>query len=354
MAGSRPAARAFIRPTLLLAGLALVTCCRFADASERIALPATWLMIALLVVLGWSCSRAVALGSSAITLLTWSGIETSRTEDWSQLVFGQAMRLLVALWLVIWMNRLRERLAESHRFARLDSLTGLSNRQALIEALDAELSRTRRFGRPFTLALFDCDGFKGINDRGGHFAGDMALRQIGVALRQHTRPYDCVGRLGGDEFLLVLSEVDHEQATLIAERLRAALRHFVERNHPSLTFSLGVVTFQMGDLDGISFASTLLGQTQPPRPFLYREFPGYGGQASLRMGDWKGVVQKLLPQNKQPGQPWKIELYDLKNDVAEAHDVAAIHPEVVERIDKLMRAQHTPSAEFPFPVLDRR
>ena len=250
MAGSRPAARAFIRPTLLLAGLALVTCCRFADASERIALPATWLMIALLVVLGWSCSRAVALGSSAITLLTWSGIETSRTEDWSQLVIGQAMRLLVALWLVIWMNRLRERLAESHRFARLDSLTGLSNRQALIEALDAELSRTRRFGRPFTLALFVCVGFKGINDRGGHFAGDMALRQIGVALRQHTRPYDCVGRLGGDEFLLVLSEVDHEQATLIAERLRAALRHFVERNHPSLTFSLGVVTFQMGDLDG--------------------------------------------------------------------------------------------------------
>jgi len=123
---------------------------------------------------------------------------------------------------------------------------------------------------------------------------------------------------------------------------------------PTLLDLTGAASATPRDLDGISFASTLLGQTQPPRPFLYREFPGYGGQASLRMGDWKGVVQKLLPQNKQPGQPWKIELYNLKNDVAEAHDVAAIHPEVVERIDKLMRAQHTPSAEFPFPVLDRR
>ena len=250
MAGSRPAARTFICPALLMAGLVLVTCCRFADASGRFALPATWLMVALLVVSGWTCSRTVALASTAITLLVWSWIETSRADDWTPLVFGQAMRLLVALWLVVWMGRLRERLAESHRFARLDPLTGLPNRQALIEALDAELSRTRRFGRPFTLALFDCDGFKGINDRGGHHAGDAALRQIGVALRQHTRPYDCVGRLGGDEFLLVLSEVDHEQATLIAERLRAALRHFVERSHPSLTFSLGVVTFQTGDLDG--------------------------------------------------------------------------------------------------------
>jgi hypothetical protein len=72
------------------------------------------------------------------------------------------------------------------------------------------------------------------------------------------------------------------------------------------------------------------------------------------MGDWKGVVQKLLPQNKQPGQPWKIELYNLKNDAAEVHDVATTHTEVVAQIDQLMREQHTPSAEFPFPALDRR
>jgi diguanylate cyclase (GGDEF)-like protein len=167
---------------------------------------------------------------------------------WTELLPGQLIRLVVAVWMVAWIARLRERLAQAHRLARLDSLTGLPNRQALVEALDAELSRTRRFGRPFTVALLDCDGFKGINDRGGHLAGDEVLRRIGFALRQQTRRYDCVGRLGGDEFLLVLSEVDRDDAALIAERLRAALRHFVEREYPSLTFSLGVVTFRSADL----------------------------------------------------------------------------------------------------------
>ena len=237
------------RPALLIVGLVLVTVCRLGDTTGRITLPATWLLVALLVVVGWSCARQVALGATLISLFAWCWIEAAAAANWTQLLPGQGMRFVVALWLVVWIGCLRERLAQTHRLARLDSLTGLPNRQALVEALDAELSRTRRFGRPFTVALLDCDGFKGINDRGGHLAGDEVLRRIGLALRQHTRRYDCVGRLGGDEFLLVLSEVDRENATLVAERLRAALRHFVEREYPMLTFSLGVVTFLTADFD---------------------------------------------------------------------------------------------------------
>ena len=90
--------------------------------------------------------------------------------------------------------------------------------------------------------MLDCDGFKQINDLKGHLAGDELLRRVSEALRQNTRPFDCAGRWGGDEFLIVLSEVDHDDAQMIAERLRATMRHDVERDHPSLTFSLGVVT----------------------------------------------------------------------------------------------------------------
>lgn len=107
-------------------------------------------------------------------------------------------------------------------------------------------------------------------------------------------------------------------------------------------------------LDGISLAPTLLGRNQPARPFLYREFPAYGGQVALRMGDWKGVVQNLLPQGKRPAQPWKMELYNLKDDITESRDVAADYPDVVARIDLIMREQHVPSTEFPFPALDER
>ena len=246
---TRPRAERWLRPILLVVGLILVTVCRWGDATGRVSLTATWLFVALLLMAGWSCSRNAALGLTLISLLAWGWIDASGAAVWTEALSGQLVRFAVALGLVAWMSRLRERLTEAYQLARLDSLTGLPNRQALVEALDAELSRTRRFGRPFTVAMLDCDGFKGINDRGGHLAGDEVLRRIGLALRQHTRRYDCVGRLGGDEFLLVLSEVDGENAVLVAERLRAALRHFVERDYPMLTFSLGVVTFRTADLD---------------------------------------------------------------------------------------------------------
>lgn len=99
--------------------------------------------------------------------------------------------------------------------------------------------------------------------------------------------------------------------------------------------------------DGTSFAASLLGQEQAPRPFLYREFAGYGGQQAVRVGDWKGVRQGLDKPGRRP-----LELYDLKADVGETRDVAAEHPDVVARLDALATREHVPSAEFPLPSLD--
>jgi len=105
------------------------------------------------------------------------------------------------------------------------------------------------------------------------------------------------------------------------------------------------------EVDGISFAPTLRGQPQEPRPFLYREFPAYGGQQSVRLGDWKGIRQKMLAA--KGGQPrMQIELYNLKEDTGEQKDVAAGHPEIVSAIERIMREQHTPSPLFKFPALD--
>jgi arylsulfatase A-like enzyme len=114
------------------------------------------------------------------------------------------------------------------------------------------------------------------------------------------------------------------------------------------------------EIDGISFAPTLLGQSQPERPFLYREFPAQGGQQSLRIGDWKGIRMNMLPgtgkakaKQKAGAAPnMKIELYDLKSDPHETKDVADAHPEIVAKIEKLMREQHTPNSDFPFPAID--
>lgn len=105
-------------------------------------------------------------------------------------------------------------------------------------------------------------------------------------------------------------------------------------------------------IDGISFAPTLMGEEQGPRPFLYREIPEYGGQQSIRVGDWKAIRRGLNPGPRRPLAPSPIELYDLKADPSESADVAAAHPDIVESLGKLLREQHIPSPDFPVRALD--
>jgi arylsulfatase A-like enzyme len=123
---------------------------------------------------------------------------------------------------------------------------------------------------------------------------------------------------------------------------------------PTLMELIGAKTAAPKDTDGVSFAPTLLGQKQPERPFLYREFPGYGGQQSVRMGDWKAIRQNAKPPPaKKAGPSLAVQLYNLRTDPTETTDVAAQHPEMVKQLTELLRVQHSASTEFPFPALDK-
>ncbi len=105
------------------------------------------------------------------------------------------------------------------------------------------------------------------------------------------------------------------------------------------------------DIDGISLAPTLLGkkEQQKRHQYLYWEFAAYGGQQAVRMDHWKGIRQNL--NGKEP--KLAIQLYDLQTDPNETTDVSARHPDVVTKIEQLMREQHSPSTTFPFPALDQ-
>ncbi len=105
-------------------------------------------------------------------------------------------------------------------------------------------------------------------------------------------------------------------------------------------------------IDGLSFAPTLFGKSQPARPFLYRESPGYGGQQCVRVGDWKLVRQNLKAGPNAAKQP-TTELYDLAADPKETTDLAAKRPDLVEQLTQIAREQHTPAKLWPIPVLDR-
>lgn len=120
---------------------------------------------------------------------------------------------------------------------------------------------------------------------------------------------------------------------------------------PTLLELCGRRELTPADTDGISFAPTLLGKPQPERPFLYREFPGYGGQQSVRVGPWKAVRQKLAPpRGVAPNE--HVELYNLEQDLAESRDLSGEQPAVLAQLQGILRREHVPSALFPLPVLD--
>ena len=104
-----------------------------------------------------------------------------------------------------------------------DSLTGLANHRKIHELLAGVQARAARYHSFFSVAMLDIDSFKQLNDTYGHPAGDAALRQVAETLKQQTRAADFAGRYGGDEFLLILPETTPAEATVLAEKLRAAL-----------------------------------------------------------------------------------------------------------------------------------
>jgi len=128
-----------------------------------------------------------------------------------------------------------------HKLATRDGLTGCLTYQAFQDALEAEEARARRYGRPFSVAMVDLDSFKEINDAHGHALGDATLRSMAQALLAAARNTDIVGRIGGDEFAVLLPETDTAQAPLVAQRLQSHAR--ASETPVGVTVSLGISTW---------------------------------------------------------------------------------------------------------------
>lgn len=140
---------------------------------------------------------------------------------------------------------------EIHRMAVEDGLTGLHNRRYLLDFLDREMSRARRHGSPLSLALFDLDNFKSVNDEFGHVAGDDVLREVAQLSRSVIRLESCLARYGGEEFAVVLPDTPPDGARGFGERLRGTVeahRFEVDVRTVEVTISVGVATFEPGML----------------------------------------------------------------------------------------------------------
>ncbi len=143
----------------------------------------------------------------------------------------------------------RER--ELERLAYYDELTGLPNRRSVLRQLEALISRGRRHGHALGLLMVDADHFKAVNDRYGHAAGDATLRALADRLRERLRTEDVAGRLGGEEFVIGLSDADPDGAAAAAEAVRAAVAArplTIAGRELTLTVSVGWATWEDDDL----------------------------------------------------------------------------------------------------------
>ena len=147
--------------------------------------------------------------------------------------------------------------AEMRRLVHTDSLTGLTSRRQFIELAEQELGRFRRYNTRFAILIVDLDHFKPINDTYGHSAGDEVLKRFAELLRRQSRRNDLVGRLGGEEFCLVLPETTLAAAQDVAERIVAECRRLevvVDGYLLGITVSVGVTEVDPDDRD---FSSVL-------------------------------------------------------------------------------------------------
>lgn len=151
-------------------------------------------------------------------------------------------------------SRLQEARNQLVSLAMTDTLTGLLNRRAILQRIEEEMERHRRTGASLGCILLDVDFFKQVNDRYGHAAGDEVLCRVARHLRQALRPYDALGRFGGEEFLVILPGTDLDTLRGVAERIRVGLPEQVKAGTPDapqpVTASFGITLYRPGeDLD---------------------------------------------------------------------------------------------------------
>lgn len=142
--------------------------------------------------------------------------------------------------------------ASLYEMATTDALTSVSNRRHFLTCLDEEIARVRRKPAPLALAMIDADHFKSVNDTYGHPTGDRVLIELARSLSQGVRTIDRIGRLGGEEFAILMPETSKEGAHVVCERVREAIAALeIELSDGGIlrfTISIGVATYE-GDTD---------------------------------------------------------------------------------------------------------
>jgi two-component system cell cycle response regulator len=198
---------------------------------------------ARVTVLGGTC-RIADLGSTNGTWVNDRRIQETELRD------GDHVRVGQTVFKYLTGTNIEAKYHEAiYLLSTTDGLTGAANKSSFLDILERELRRANRYGRRLSLAIFDIDLFKKVNDTWGHLAGDSVLRELSRLVADHVRRVDTFARYGGEEFALILPEVDRDGARTTCEKLRTLISEHTFTYDGAvmpITVSFGLATVDLG------------------------------------------------------------------------------------------------------------
>lgn len=200
-----------------------------------------------IILVTWKTGKPGGIIYSVLSSFAWLEADLQTSPPYTHILipyWNASMRLGIFILVAVLLSALKKSLEKERLNSRTDHLTQLSNSKFFMETLKIESQRAKRYGHRFSLAYMDIDNFKNVNDTLGHHAGDQLLQNIAATIRETIRQTDIVGRMGGDEFCILLPETDQNKARDVLQRLGEKLNELFLTEPYKITFSMGCMTYQ--------------------------------------------------------------------------------------------------------------
>lgn len=232
--------------TIILFGIVQILILGFIDYATGYELSFSVFYLIPVALTAWFAEKRAAVVISILSAFTWQFCNDLAGEVHSSYMtslWNTSTRFGFFIIVAILLTKLKQSYTFQTNLARTDFLTGAANSRSFYNIVEMEINRSRRYKRTFSLAYFDADNFKTINDTLGHHVGSDLLVRVVQIIKENLRLTDTIARVGGDEFAVLLPETDEKQVRFAIEKLQKKLLAEMSDQNWAVTFSIGVVTF---------------------------------------------------------------------------------------------------------------